>query len=96
VEETVVFELPTYREAIHLRAAMGAARMCRVELCGEIWCVRAGFGPDPRDLAALLRLGERFVADFELCAIRFRLDDRAYVLAAGEVPAAYAATAGVP
>jgi hypothetical protein len=43
----------------------------------------ASFSSDPADLAALLREVESWVDDESLCAIRFLLDDRIYVLEAG-------------
>jgi hypothetical protein len=36
------------------------------------------------DLAQLLRTVEAWIAEESLCAIKFELDERAYVLAAGE------------
>jgi hypothetical protein len=46
--------------------------------------VVATFEPEPSDLVALLREVEAWVEDESLCAVRFLLDDRIYVLEAGE------------
>ena len=52
---------------------------------GEPPClVVATFEQGPSDLAALLREIESWVDEESLCAVRFLLDDRIYVLEAGE------------
>ena len=60
-------------------------RLGRAELLGEPPClVVATFEQGPSDLAALLREIESWVDEESLCAVRFLLDDRIYVLEAGE------------
>ena len=60
-------------------------RLGRGELLGEPPClVVATFEQGPSDLAALLREIESWVDEESLCAVRFLLDDRIYVLEAGE------------
>jgi hypothetical protein len=57
------------------------ARRRTAERLGEpARLVMASFSSDPADLAALLREVESWVDDESLCAIRFLLDDRIYVL----------------
>jgi len=51
---------------------------------GEIGLVVVQLPPRPTDVAALLREVERFIAEESLCAVRFDLDGRSYVLEAGE------------
>lgn len=46
--------------------------------------VGAELRADPDDVAILLREVEAFVAEESLCALRFELDQRGYVLEAGE------------
>jgi hypothetical protein len=69
--------------ALRLTCRLGLSRSA--ELLGEPPClVVAFFTSDPSDLAALLREIESCVDEESLCAIRFLLDDRIYVLGAGE------------
>ena len=49
---------------------------------GEVWLISARLRSNVDDLAVLLREVEAYVAEAELHAIRFRLDGRAYILAA--------------
>src|SRR5262245_44223233 len=69
--------------ALRLTRRLTQARSA--ELIGEPPClVVASFTADTSDLADLLREVESWVDDESLCAIRFLLDDRIYVLVAGE------------
>jgi len=74
--------------ADHGSAARLARRLERSRtavVLGDPTClVMASFTSEPSDLAALLREIESWVDDESLCAIRFLLDDRIYVLEAGE------------
>ena len=83
MDDMLVIELPSHREAIGLRAELEGERLCFVEFHDEVWSVRAGFGPDPADFGRLLRWLEHWVAAWELGAVRIQLDGRAYVVAAG-------------
>lgn len=85
MQNTMIFELPGVQEAIYLREQLEPARLCHIDFDDETWCVRAAFGPDPDDFARLLRAVEEWVAHGAIGAIRFHVDERAYVLAAGEV-----------
>ena len=68
--------------AARLTRRLACARTA--EILGEPPClVVASFTSEPSDLAALLREVESWVDDESLCAIRFLLDDRIYVLEAG-------------
>jgi hypothetical protein len=79
--DRMYIEVADYDSASQLTRRL--ARRRTAELLGEPAClVMASFSSDPADLAALLR--ESWVDDESLCAIRFLLDDRIYVLEAGE------------
>ena len=68
------------------RLVQRLARSRTAELVGEPAClVMAAFSSAPSDLAALLREIESWVDEESLVAIRFLLDDRIYVLEAGEL-----------
>jgi hypothetical protein len=77
-----------YIDVVDLESGMRLTRRLgrrTVALLGVPPClVVATFEPGPSDLAALLREVEAWVADESLCAVRFLLDDRVYVLGAGE------------
>jgi hypothetical protein len=49
----------------------------------DVVVVAVAIREEPGDLAALLRHAEAWVAEESLCAIRYELDGRYYVLAAG-------------
>ena len=49
----------------------------------ELYVVVAAFRTDSNDLAVLLREVEAWVAEESLCAIRYMLDERIYVLESG-------------
>lgn len=81
--DRVYFEVVAYDFAVSLASRLGKARSA--ELLPEEPClVVAAFSSEPADLAALLREVESWVEEESLCAIRFLLDDRLYVLEAGE------------
>jgi len=68
-----------------VRLVQRLTRTRTAELVGEPAClVLATFSSDPSDLAELLREIESWVDEEALCAIRYLLDDRIYVLEAGE------------
>lgn len=81
--DRMYFEVVDYDSAERLARWLGRARS--TELLPEEPClIVAAFRSEPADLAALLREVESWVEQESLCAIRFLLDDRIYVLEAGE------------
>ena len=85
LQDSITFELPTsaLARALHLQLAL-AGRAERAHEDDERWLVIVLLDEDT-DLAAVLRVVERWVLRSGLGAIRYHLDGRAYVLAAGEV-----------
>jgi hypothetical protein len=81
----VFFELPRRGDAEALAKAVHLHWRGRAWKRRDHWVVSAGFRGGGDDLAALLRRTEEWVAETGLGAIRFELDDRSYVLRAGEV-----------
>ena len=82
---TVRFEIPGI--AASARLVRRLARRWNVVLRAshsDLNVVVAELRGEPDDLAALLREVEAWVEEESLSAIRFELDDRAYVLEAGE------------
>jgi len=59
----------------------------------EVMVVLVELWPEPDDIATLLRRVEAWVEEEGLCALRFELDGRAYVLEAGEADWALAVQA---
>jgi hypothetical protein len=76
------FEVPDYAAAERLTYRLGQTRTAGL-LGGEPYVV-AAVSSEPSDLALLLRNVESWVAEEALGAIRFMLDNRIYVLAAGD------------
>ena len=81
--EQVCFEVLDFGAATRLVRRLGVERSAAL-LLDEPYVVVAALQPDPSDLATLLREVEAWVAEESLCAIRFMLDGRIYVLGAGE------------
>jgi hypothetical protein len=80
--DQIYFEVADYAPAARLTRRLGRERS--TALLGEDpYVIVTGFSPGSADLAALLRQVETFVEAESLCAIRFLLDDRIYVLEAG-------------
>jgi hypothetical protein len=82
---TVRFEIPGIASSARLVRRL--ARHWNVALLAAhraVNVVVAELRTEPDDLAALLREVEAWVEEESLAAIRFELDDRAYVLEAGE------------
>jgi hypothetical protein len=81
--DRIYIEVANYDSAARLTRRLAQRRIA--ELLGEPAClVLAAFSSEPSDLADLLREVESWVDEESLCAIRFLLDDRIYVLEAGE------------
>ena len=81
--EGIQFEIPDLASALQL-----TLRLCRdweVSLKDnpDVNVVSVLLRPDSDDLAVLLRNVEAWVVEGSLCAIRFAVDGREYVLAAG-------------
>ena len=81
--EQVCFELLDFAAAARLMRRLSAERSAAL-LFEEPYVVAAAIQSEPSDLATLLRDVEAWVAEESLCAIRFMLDGRIYVLRAGE------------
>lgn len=83
LNELIFFEIPGYDRAARLCEVIGADRLAWVQNGDEIRRVAALIQTDAGDLAVLLRVVERWVAEEGLGAIRFELDGRTYVLESG-------------
>lgn len=81
--EQLCFEVLDFGAATRLVRRLGAERSAAL-LFDEPYVVVAALQPEPSDLSTLLREVEAWVAEESLCAIRFMLDGRIYVLGAGE------------
>jgi len=82
LSNVVRFELPIYADAAAFCARLRLQWPGTMRRKGEVWLISARLRTNEDDLALLLREVETYVADAELHAIRFRLDGRAYILAA--------------
>ena len=82
--DQVCIEVADFEPAARLTRRLGRVRTAAV-LGDEPYIVVAAVSEDRSDLATLLREVESWVEDESLYAIRYLLDDRIYVLEAGEV-----------
>ena len=82
--DQVCIEVADFEPAARLTRRLGQVRTAAV-LGDEPYIVVAALSEDPSDLAAVLREVESWVEAESLYAIRYLLDDRIYVLEAGEV-----------
>jgi hypothetical protein len=85
VSQAVAFEIPDL--ATSARLAKRLADRWTIDLMAEsdeLMVLVVELQPSPGDLAALLREVEAWVAEEALCAVRFEVDGRSYVLEAGE------------
>jgi hypothetical protein len=85
VAEAVCFEIPDL--ATSARLAQRLAGRWTIDLVAEsddLMMIIAELRPRKGDLAALLREVEAWVGEEALCAVRFEVDGRSYVLEAGE------------
>jgi hypothetical protein len=83
LNELAFFEIPGFDRATELCELVGSEWLAWVRGGEEIRRVAVMLQPDEGDLAVLLRLVERWVAEQGLVAIRFELDGRMYVLESG-------------
>jgi len=83
--DVVLFEVPVFADVDEFTAPIRRRWRGSTKLDEDVWLVTAEPSVDDSDLAALLRVAERCVAELELYAIRFWLDGRSYVLAASPV-----------
>ena len=94
-DEAVQFEIPDLAAAVRLTRLLGELWNVSLGDRSDINLVSAVLRSDPLDFAVLLRKVEAWIKEESLCAIRFEVDGREYVLAAGEadwatIPAAVA------
>jgi hypothetical protein len=89
LSEIVRFEIPDLAAAARLATRLCANCVVAVDDRNDVLVTLER----DLDLAQLLRTVEAWIAEESLCAIRFEVDERAYVLASGEAawPAATAA-----
>src|SRR3954468_20553681 len=80
----LLVELPSRHLAESLSDRLDPNFVARPEDDGEIWGVDILFG-SANALARMLRVVEAWVAERTLGAVRYHLDGRAYILAAGEI-----------
>jgi hypothetical protein len=81
--EPVHFEVPDFAAAVRLTRRLGHKRYASLLNNDEVNIVTAEVSTAPNDLAMLLREVEKWVEEESLCAIRFLVDGRIYVLEAG-------------
>jgi hypothetical protein len=82
--ETVQFELPDLAGAARLATLLRACWTVSVNDADGVVVVDVEIGTSPTALASLMRSVEGWVEAEYLCAIRFSLDGRDYVLEAGD------------
>jgi hypothetical protein len=83
LKESIQFELPDLAGAARLARLLRPERAIYVHERGDVALVTAFLRSTAGDLATLLRSVEAWVSRESLCAIRFELDNRDYVLEAG-------------
>jgi hypothetical protein len=83
-DEAVQFDIPDLAAAVRLTRLLGEIWNVSLRDRSDINLVSAVLRSDPLDLALLLREVEAWIREESLCAIRFEVDGREYVLAAGE------------
>jgi hypothetical protein len=81
--DQVHFEVADFATAVRLTRRLGNERMVALLQDEDLNVVTTELRSGPTDLAVLLRQVEAWIEDESLCAIRYLLDDRIYVLEAG-------------
>jgi hypothetical protein len=80
----VHFEIADLAAAVRLTRRLARDRVVSLRERQDINLVSAALRNERDDLAVLLRTVEAWVEEESLCAIRFEVDGREYVLQAGE------------
>ena len=83
--DQVHFEVTDFATAVRLTRRLGHERMVALLQDQDLNVVTTELRSGPTDLAVLLRQVEAWIEEESLCAVRYLLDDRIYVLEAGEV-----------
>jgi hypothetical protein len=83
-DDLVQFEIPILDAAERLCDLLGNGWAAWINQRREASVVFVTLNPEPDDLAVLLRVVESWVEIESLCAIRYELDGRNYILNAGE------------
>ena len=78
------FEIADLAAAVRLTRRLAQSRVVSLRERGDINLVSATLRTEADDLALLMRTVEAWVEEESLCAIRFEVDGREYVLQAGE------------
>ena len=81
----VEFEVPLFAPVARFVARLQLAWLTAVEELEDSTLIIVELNAKPESLARLLRLAEEWVRDEALCAIRFSIDGRSYVLQSGEL-----------
>ncbi len=81
--DQVHFEVTEFATAVRLTRRLGNDRMVALLQDDDLNVVTTEVRSGPTDLAVLLRQVEAWIEEESLCAIRFLVDDRIYVLEAG-------------
>jgi hypothetical protein len=80
----VHFEIADLAAAVRLTRLLARGRVVSLRERGDVNLVSAALRAERDDLAVLLRSVEAWVEEESLCAIRFEVDGRDYILHAGE------------
>jgi hypothetical protein len=81
--DQVHFEVADFAMAVRLTRRLGHERVVALLQDNDLNVVTTELRSDPTDLAVLLRQVEAWIEEESLCAIRYLVDDRIYVLEAG-------------
>jgi hypothetical protein len=81
--DQVHFEVADFATAVRLTRRLGHERMAALLQDNDLNVVTTELRSGPADLAVLLREVEAWIEEESLCAIRYLVDDRIYVLEAG-------------
>lgn len=82
--DVVQFEIPTLGVAERLCDLLADGWAAWIQHDQTISVVFVALNSDALDLAVLLRVVENWIEAESLCAIRYEVDDRVYVLEAGQ------------
>ena len=81
--DQVHFEVADFATAVRLTRRLGHERMVALLQDDELNVVTTELRSGPTDLAVLLREVEAWIEEESLCALRYLVDDKIYVLEAG-------------